>query len=529
MNLKSKKFYFLLFPFVIYFLIGSYLSLTNGLTSDEWIEQKNWEINIASVIDFISTGKYPELINYRDKYHGIGFHYISQPIQYLIKNYITNINEVSKFGGLLLSKHVVVFFTFCLSGLFFYKIINKIVNNKIYALLSTGIYLLYPYLFGHAHFNPKDIPFLSFWLINTYFSLKIFEEIYLEKEINFKYIVLVSFLSAYLISIRVVGILIFFQYLVTLIIFLNLKKINFINFLIKNYKIISIFILVFLPSIIILNPIFWHNPFEILNSIKWMGKYPQNICTLTNGSCMKANNLPSSYYFIWFFYKLPILILFGYLIFPLVESKIFKDKIISIYYGTITIIVPSIIFIFIIKNVALYDELRHLLFIFPLIFITAFTNLFFFIKKKILYIIGIGMIIFFVLENYNTNPYQYTWLNSFTKSKNIEKNFEIDYWGLSNKNLQNKILEFSEKNNVPKSTCVFGDFYVKEFLETKGFNCFKLYSQIDDPNKRPLFAYKNLRTVKRSDPKNCDLIWDEKYKYSFYHKEISAGTLWYCY
>ena len=30
------------------------------------------------------------------------------------------------------------------------------------------------------------------------------------------------------------------------------------------------------------------------------------------------------------------------------------------------------------------------------------------------------------------NPYQYTWMNSFAKLKNIEKNFEIDYWGILN-------------------------------------------------------------------------------------------------
>ena len=58
-----------------------------------------------------------------------------------------------------------------------------------------------------------------------------------------------------------------------------------------------------------------------------MGKYPQNIGTLTNGSLMYSLNLPSSYYFIWLFYKLPILIIIGYCLFPLVENKIFKDDV----------------------------------------------------------------------------------------------------------------------------------------------------------------------------------------------------------
>ena len=50
-------------------------------------------------------------------------------------------------------------------------------------------------------------------------------------------------------------------------------------------------------------------------------------------------------------------------------------------------------------------------------------------------------LIFFILENIALKPYQYTWLNSFAKFTNIEKNFEIDYWGISNKKLQKEIIK----------------------------------------------------------------------------------------
>ena len=46
--------------------------------------------------------------------------------------------------------------------------------------------------------------------------------------------------------------------------------------------------------------------------------------------------------------------------------------------------------------------------------------------------------LFFMVENFSINPYQYTWLNSFAKTKKIDKTFEVDYWGISNKNLQKK-------------------------------------------------------------------------------------------
>ena len=48
--------------------------------------------------------------------------------------------------------------------------------------------------------------------------------------------------------------------------------------------------------------------------------------------------------------------------------------------------------------------------------------------------------LFFMVENFSINPYQYTWLNSFAKTNKIDKTFEVDYWGISNKNLQKKII-----------------------------------------------------------------------------------------
>ena len=514
--------------FFLYILVGGYLSLTNGITSDEFIEQNNWLINLSASKEFIASGQYPSFLNFWDRYHGIAFHLISQPIQFLIKDYIASFNNATELGGLLLSKHLVVFIIFSISGIFFYLLLLKIFKNQYLSLLGAAIYLLYPYLFGHAQFNPKDIPFMSFWLINTLISLKVYEDIYFRRKIKFKKLIILSFLTAFLISIRIVGLLIFIQYFISFIICSEKTKIPFFKLIKSNFISFTIFFMFTFIFIVFLNPIFWHNPLEIINSIKHMGKYPQNIGTLTNGSLMYSLNLPSSYYFIWLFFKLPILIIIGYCLFPLVESKIFKHDIVTLYYGTVTITAPIIIIIFILKDIALYDELRHLLFIFPLLLITSLTNLFFFIKKKIFYFLTSILIIFFISENILLNPYQYTWLNSFAKLKKIEKNFEVDYWGVSNKNIQNKIVEYVNNKNLSKSICVYGDYYVKEFLKPHNFTCLKFYSEVDAAKIRPFIAYKNLRNVKRSNPKDCELIWDETFTYSFYKKKISAGTVWYC-
>jgi hypothetical protein len=167
------------------------------------------------------------------------------------------------------------------------------------------------------------------------------------------------------------------------------------------------------------------------------------------------------------------------------------------------------------------------MFLVPLFFITSLFNIYIF-NKKLFYYLSFLTLIFFILENIALKPYQYTWLNSFAKFTNIEKNFEIDYWGISNKKLQKEIIKDFDTRNLDKNICVFGDAYTKEFLSNSNFSCFKNYSETDAETNRPFYAYKNVRNVKRSDPKDCELIFNEGYKYTFLKKKISTGTLWFC-
>ena len=84
------------------------------------------------------------------------------------------------------------------------------------------------------------------------------------------------------------------------------------------------------------------------------------------------------YYWIWLFFKLPILVIIGILLFPFVEKRIFNNSTASMYYLTLLLSFFLILFIFIFKNVAVYDELRHVLFLVPMIFLIGLTNLYYF-------------------------------------------------------------------------------------------------------------------------------------------------------
>ena len=518
----------ILFALLLYTIVGSYLSMINGISHDQFHEQQNWTINFNAIKGLIyNNGDYEILMNFLDKYHGIGFHYFSQPIQLLTHDFIEKLYEVNDQTAYYLSRHIAVFIMFSLSGIFFYLLSLKISDDKNFSLITTSIYLLYPYFFGHAQINAKDIPFLSVWIICSYYLFTIIENFYHNKKNSIKTILSISFFTAFLISIRITGILILLEYFIALMIFVNIKNINIFTFLNNHLRFFIIFSILLCLFTYFFNPILWLNPFEFFKSIEWMGKYYHDICTLTFGKCMRALNLPPSYIFIWFFFKLPILVLFGLLMYPFVEKYIMNDGIKTIYYLTLTFTLLSILFIFIVKKVALYDEIRHIMFLIPLLFLVALYNIFIF-NKKIYYLLSGFVIIFFILENISLKKYQYTWLNSFAKLTSIERSFEIDYLGISNRNIQNKIFNYTAKNNIDKNICIYGGPYTGVFLEERGFSCFDEYSKVDSIKFRPFFAYQNVRNVKRSKPNDCNLIHSEKYNYSFYKKDIVTGKLWFC-
>ena len=169
----TKKNLILLILLTIYTLFGVWLSINTGISHDAYHEQKNWLINVEGIKLFFTTGEYQNLIDYRDKYHGIGFHLFSQPIQFAFVSLTEMVSGANFYGSYLIAKNAAVFIIFSISAIFFYLLAKKISKSFNFALISTIIYIFYPSLFGHAQINPKDVPFLSVWLINSYLFLSL--------------------------------------------------------------------------------------------------------------------------------------------------------------------------------------------------------------------------------------------------------------------------------------------------------------------------------------------------------------------
>ncbi len=530
MNSIKKK--FLVAFLFFYFFIGSFNSLNTGISFDENYEELNWNFHVNLVKEISNSITNKKKFN-KSKFdqevkgfvgYGIGFQLVSQPIQSLLKNVLINDKDLDLYGAKLVSKHFVVFLFFFISGIFFYLILRKLINNENFCIFGIILYLTYPYLFGQAMFSPKDIPFMSIWLICTYLVFILFDNLIEEKKISLKLILLVSLTTAYLLSIRIAGILIFIQYIITLLIFLSLYKIDLIFFFKKFFKEFLFFILSFLFFIYLLYPIFWINPQLLVETLRINISHFNNVGTMTLGETMYSKNLPVTYLFIWFSVKIPLLILIGLVTLPFIEKKIFDNKKNSILFGSIlltTIIIP---FILVFKKVHLYDEIRQVMFLVPMIFVVGLVSLYTF-SKNLFYILGTLTLIFFIAENIKINPYQYVWFNLPSRYIDLTKNFELEYQGLSGKEISKYL-----KNINNQSTCVLANplHSVKHFLNDTDYNCFDSWQKIDTDYKRPFLAVQNVRNLKKSSPYKCFTIYESGFKLFFHKEEIITGRLLEC-
>ena len=518
-NLKKNYFFYFI---IIYLFIGLFASFNTGISHDEMHEQNNWEYNKKIVLNFLKNDNFE--IEYLDKYYGIGFHYLSQPFQYIIELFNKDNLDISSYGITLLSKHPIIFIFYIISSYFFFKFLIITTNNKNFSYLGTIFYLLYPYLLGHAFFNAKDIPFLTVWLICSYSSCNLLNNYLVRKKILIKKILLLSFLTAFLISIRISGILIFLQYLASLAILLSIINFNSKKITYLTKKLITF---IFLTSlfIITLYPIAWTNPYEIVNSITFMSNHHNDVCTLTLGKCIKSKNIDSSYLPTWFLFKLPIIVLLGLILLPFTEKKILSNNKTKIFFGTLLLSPLLILSFLILKKVPLYDELRQVLFLIPIVLLLGLISLFFFFKKNTKIILSV-FIVFFLLENIKIYPYQYSWFNLPSRIVDLNKNFELDYWGVSNKNISKKLINIKE--NQFNCLVLSPIDTIKPFLKNSNYNCYLPWGAINSKLERPFYAIQTGRNLKSSIGFKCKIVHQEKIKIFFYKKDLIAGNLIQC-
>jgi len=345
--------------------------------------------------------------------------------------------------------------------------------NRISSSIGIILFILSPRIYANFFFNPNDIMSMLSLVGSLFYLFRIIKK---NKTVDY---VLFSLFMAVSFNIRFTNLYIYPLLIFSLLYISNFKLLNF------PYKkfllhIVSTIILLYLitPDLWIEpNPVYLINGF--LSQINFIAHNPE---IMFFGSNISSSDVPFYYLVLWIIISSPILVLtlffvgiFIYLRKLILKNfyKNFNENIygILVFYFIFAPIVGYIIF-----KPQIFNGWRHFYFIYiGIIFFGTYTiqeiqnkkNMFIYL----IFIVVLTLNTVFILNwSIKNHPYQNLFFNYL--SKKYAKNFELDYWGLSNLEALNYLLD-KEK----------GKIYVSQFNDRSRIDFTYLMLNKDDQKR----------------------------------------------
>ena len=332
------------------------------------------------------------------------------------------------------SWHYINFLSFMLGILFFYLLCLRWLSSR-GAFTATLLFSTQPVLWGHAFINPKDIPFMSFFILAVYLGFRGMDQavktmIQVRKGspllLRQLWFTLPAGIAVGLLtSIRILGP--FAGVLIAIYAALKYGRKTVL-------AILSMGIIALLVNYLTW-PYLWENPVQSYRDVfKYMSDNPVILSVLFKGVFYHSNNLPYTYF------PVTLLISFTEFIVPLfllgLAVILYKKSFIQMEWQSL---LPVLLWFFlpffyiVTFRPALYDGLRHFIFILPPVFVCAgfaLERLLFWIKRTWLKVFIMVILLFPGIDGITRLfPYEYTYYNAFIGGTGgAFRRFETDFW-----------------------------------------------------------------------------------------------------
>lgn len=515
-------------------IFGVIISLKVGLSYDEDAEFRTYRMNMAAIEGLLEGDikPYERLTQYFDRYYGVGFHLISHGLGgwlYLLKG---DLIPFSAHASRLIWAHALVFLAFIGSGIIFRFCLVRLTGSSLVSALGMFAFLLWPYLLGHSMMNVKDIPFMCVWLACTLQALRMMQAPEFLSRDDIRNFALLGILTAWLISIRVSGILIFIQYAwfgIFIMLKIDFSKAN-LSFLFKLGRQISVFLLAMIGVVLILYPITWHDPSEFVNAVRYMSSHPWLGNTLTAGELIEPKTRLPIYITSWLLVKLPAFVLLGLLLTPYVLSRAIIKEHFSIQYQSLLALLLSVITILsilVLMRVSLYNELRQILFISAILLMIAIASSHHLSRRFSIAMLTLT-IAWMVLDDIRMRPFQYTYVNEIARNTLKGKLYETDYFGLS---VRESARWLNQSSIDGTSQCLYvpSDHLWKFEINPQKFPCVSNYPGDLSLIRPPFLFFVQARgSTAYGAPPRCSLLHLESRKLPFSDTTLRMGELYQC-
>lgn len=378
----------------------------------------------------------PAMADYSDRDHGVLFDLVAYGIERLL--------GLQDSRQIFIFKHLLTYLVFFAGLITFYQLVTRRLRDWRWGMLGAVMLFLSPRLFADAFYNAKDLVFMVTYLIAMYTASKLFEKPTLGRS-------LVHGLStAVAIATRVMGIVlipatIFFLLLPQKRIYIAPEPWS------RRLGRIAAYLAVSLALTILFWPMLWSNPLqnfaEAFQSMSRFDRWSKEV--LLMGRFFLSTDLPWYFSVVWIALTTPILYL-GLFLVGLADwlRRVLIQKKLRFWQQSETLtdtffqalfwgpLVSVVIF-----NSVLYDGWRQLYFIYPAFLVIALTGLQTLSqlikgKKKIwtvllasLVTLSLGSTAVWMIQ---AHPLQNVYFNTLASS-NWRSQYDLDYWGLSNR------------------------------------------------------------------------------------------------
>ncbi len=446
-NVNDPSYYRLGFVLLSVFIaiLMPILSFDFGITADEPVQKKYGDLVLKY---FQSNGKDKGALTYSNLYYYGGlFDYISAWVSQKISAW--DAYDTRHF----LNAGVGVFM------MIFTGLTAKEVSGKWkVGLLALVFIFLSPRVFGHSMNNPKDIPFAAAYVFTLLYLVRFVRQL---PFISVKTVLMICLGIAAAINVRVGGILLLAYF------FLFVLAGNFLNHdarvLLKNTKqlfrgiltVVSVSVLGYLGGLLYwpfgLEAPFSH-PFEALGE---MSNFSTSIRLLFEGSHYWSDDLPWYYIPKWFLISSPLFLITGVLFsLILIGYKFNIKERLPLLLVAFAAFFPPVYAI--VNDSALYDGIRHFLFVYPSLVILAawgWEKIPSFVPAKagkwgvsILLLVLLALPAWWIIRSH---PYQYVYFNETVGGiRGAYTYYETDYWMVSSRGvaewMKNNTSEFKQ-------------------------------------------------------------------------------------
>lgn len=439
------KNYIRLWPGLLIFCISVIISVLiyqdYGLGSDE---HGQWGIG-ERYYQYVFHGD-STFNTYIERDHGAGF---ELPLKIIEKKF-----HIADERDVYLMRHIVSHLFFLVCMFFSYILVLRVFNNQWLACLAYLMLIYHPRLFSQAFFNSKDIPSMGTFLVAIALARWAFVK---NKPIAY---ILLGIAIGYSASIRLMNIII----LPPILLFCAIdlwqsirNKRNVMPVIINTGTMLAGFAI----ALYVCWPTLWGNPVKnLMESYESLSVFRWNGAVRFAATKLEAADIPWSYIPTWFVISTPEVWLLLGLIGIILISASFIDAPMQYFTKPEQRIFLLALFCFIapiavviLLDSVLYDDWRHLYFIYPSFVLLAMYGLNHLLKKRYAPVVwGFCVLQLLLVGRFmiKAHPYQYVYFNYLLSHKEdyLMKEYELDYWGVSNKDGLEWVLAHSDKDTI---------------------------------------------------------------------------------